>query len=293
MFKNLEGQYIMNHNFIFGEPAFYDGQQIRRMNFLNFEDGLIKTLIDGNKKLYNSYGVEYNLNNDYCRSDNFKNQHDGKHIVFAGCSNTFGVGTEYTKTWAYKTYEEISKNEKVDGYYNLGFEAATTIEVIVQVFRYIKKYGNPDLIFILLPDPDRDDQYFNIPDIYTPVMQREFYMILEQYCESHSIQLISSTWDMSFTDIWEKIKVNMSIPTETPHQFNKEPIPERDYSPILKHSETLKEFDYKTFLYDIYDYAKNNKTDLNLYVAKDDKKHYGSSIHHAWYKQMHKRYIDS
>lgn len=282
----------MSHNFIFGEPAFYNGEQIYRMNLLNFENELIKTLVDGSKKSYSSYDIEYNLNNDYCRSDDFKYEHSGKHIVFAGCSNTFGVGTDYKKTWAYKTYEEISKNETIDGYYNLGFEAATTIEIIVQVFRYIRKYGNPDFIFILFPDTDRDDQYFKIGDIYTPVMQREFYMILEQYCRSHNIQLISSTWDMSFTDIWEKIKVNMSISSDTPHQFDKNPIEERDYSPILKYSDTFREFDYNRFLQDIYEYAKKNKSEQNLYVARDQNKHYGSSIHYAWYKQMHQRYLN-
>lgn len=282
----------MTHNFEFGEQAFYNNEPIFRMNLLNFENGIIQTLVNGNENSYSDHGVDYKLNNDYCRSSDFKSIHQDKHIVFAGCSNTFGVGTDYTKTWAYKTYKEISKNEEVSGYYNLGFEAATTIEIIVQVFRYIKKYGNPDLIFILFPDTDRDDQYFKMEPIYTPIMQREFYMILEQYCKSNSIHLISSTWDMSFTDIWEKIKSNTGSSEERPHQFNKGIVEGRDYSSILKYSDTFKEFDYNTFLYDIYEYSKDNKTDKNLYVAKDNEKHYGSSIHYAWHKQMYERYLN-
>lgn len=51
-------------------------------------------------------GIAYNLNSDNFRSDEFIKKHKNKHILFAGCSNTFGEGVEYEKTWAYRLYKE-------------------------------------------------------------------------------------------------------------------------------------------------------------------------------------------
>ena len=93
----------------------------------------------------------YSINSHGLRSDEFITNHDGKHILFAGCSNTFGLGNFLEDVWSYKVYKEIEKNEKVSGYFNIGSPGATISEISYQIFVYCKDYGYPDTVFINLP----------------------------------------------------------------------------------------------------------------------------------------------
>ena len=56
----------------------------------------------------NDKSVEYNLNEDYFRSDNFKKEHDGLHILFSGCSESEGVGANIEYAWTHILYKKIS-----------------------------------------------------------------------------------------------------------------------------------------------------------------------------------------
>jgi hypothetical protein len=94
----------------------------------------------------------YNYNSLGLRSDEFKKEHQGKHILFAGCSETEGIGTKLDNLWAYRVYKKIEDVEKCSGFFNIGVRALTIDLIIGQIFSYIEEYGKPDTLFINYPD---------------------------------------------------------------------------------------------------------------------------------------------
>lgn len=162
-----------------------------------------------------NYGLSdiYVLNGDGLRSDEFTTRHDGKHILFAGCSVTAGEGLLLEQTWAYKTYLAISEGEKVSGFFNIAVPGMSILEIFSQVFRYISKYGIPSDIFISLPDPEREYYYLsgldfrqrsdldgiddpmklvNISQVNNFVIAS--YKSLVEYCKLANIRLHLQTW---------------------------------------------------------------------------------------------------
>ena len=166
----------------------FDAAVNKRRNFLS-EELLEEELEDGLK-----YNLDYTLNSDNFRSDEFVREHQGDHILFAGCSNTFGAGVEYKKTWSYKLYETIKKDIGIDGYYNLGLCGVSIFEILININKYIKSHGCPKIIFILLPEIERDAIYFKEPEkSLTPIIT-ELYRHLEFLCKSNGTKLISTSW---------------------------------------------------------------------------------------------------
>lgn len=98
----------------------------------------------------------YQFNSNGFRCDEFTTEHDGLHVLFAGCSITFGDSILLEDVWAHKVYQEISKDEKTSGYFNIGSPGASVASTIQLIIRYIVKYGIPDIIFINFPDEARD-----------------------------------------------------------------------------------------------------------------------------------------
>ena len=58
-------------------------------------------------------GSEYKINSHGYRCDEFTTNHKGKHVLFSGCSNTYGVGLKKEEVWAYKVYNKINKTEEI------------------------------------------------------------------------------------------------------------------------------------------------------------------------------------
>jgi len=145
----------------------------------------------------NSYGL---------RSDEFQKTHDGKHMIFAGCSVTFGEALPAQYTWPKIVYNRIMEKHKVSGYYNLGINGATHLTILNQVFSYIEEFGDPDVIFINFPDLSRQIDAGisreNLSIIST------IYGILERYCLINGILLISFSWDSSSNQDCKKYVTN-------------------------------------------------------------------------------------
>jgi hypothetical protein len=166
--------------------------------------------------------VEYRYNKDWFRSDNFTTEHEGLHIVFSGCSNTEGIGQNIEETWSYRLYEEISKQHKVSGYFNLA-RSGTGWQKITNNFRnYVNLYGAPDYLFVLHPNllrgyrwVDRgkggyvgweiyqlnpwQEQVNKIEDIELhrnafPVWAMAWKLFVD-YCAAIGTKIIWSTWD--------------------------------------------------------------------------------------------------
>lgn len=151
--------------------------------------------------------LELNFN-----SDEFTSKHVGKHILFAGCSVTYGIGLEdFNKSWSKTVYNSIKTNETVSGYYNISYPGHSISLQVSLIFRYIEKYGKPDVIFFNMPSSSRtfsaeNDQLF-ISQVTAEDEQQhpgsikiaehynyEAYLSLHQYCKALGIRLVSFTW---------------------------------------------------------------------------------------------------
>jgi hypothetical protein len=106
------------------------------------------------------FGLElkdiYQLNSRGYRSDEFSTSHDGLHILFAGCSVTFGHGLLLEHTWPRMVYDNLSSRVGVAGYYNVSKLGASRIDVLLTIEAYIKTYGVPDIVLINFPNSSRD-----------------------------------------------------------------------------------------------------------------------------------------
>lgn len=174
--------------------------------------------------------ITYKYNEDFFRCDSFKKNHDGKHILFSGCSETEGVGGNIEDSWAHILYTKISKEEKCSGFFNLAKSGWGWSRIIINALIYFKKYGYPDTYFILLPNHQRKFYYKdnmkeldNTPDwtywqtypIYYSYKSKAtiqkisdpkeyfedfmFFLInwktFAELCNSNNVKLIFSTWD--------------------------------------------------------------------------------------------------
>ncbi len=125
--------------------------------------------------------IIYKYNNEYFRCDDFKNKHDGLHILFAGCSETEGVGGSLENTWTKKVYEEIKKIHEVSGFYSIARAGYGWQKIITNFQVYTKRYGFPDFLFVMLPNLGRQYKYMQETGTY-----RYYQLYPENYSISDS-----------------------------------------------------------------------------------------------------------
>ena len=123
-----------------------------------FKHGTIKSKYKDKNDFY-----EYtsNCNSRGYRSDEFKKNHSAQHILFSGCSETFGAGDIMENSWAHMTYSTISKDRDCSGFFNIGKSGAGFKEIIYGIYKYIDEFGSPDSIFILFPNVARTIIYLD------------------------------------------------------------------------------------------------------------------------------------
>jgi len=137
----------------------------------------------------------YHLNSDGLRCDEFSDSHDKLHILFAGCSITFGDGLPIDLTWSKMVYKSISKQVPTSGYYNVAGPGFNHLDIYYQVFKYIELYGNPEYIFINFPDLERSiDSGIPIESLHSVIIPMHNALI--QYAETNNIKLIMFSWDI-------------------------------------------------------------------------------------------------
>jgi hypothetical protein len=255
----------------------------RKGNAKNLTELLEKSNFWDDSIATNSYGY---------RSKPFTDKHEGLHILFSGCSNTVGEGLFFNETWAYKVFSEISKTSPTSGFYNLSLGGIGFVTIIANIFKYFRKYGNPDAIFINLPDllrfysyDKKTNQYFYSSKIEHDFnnMEKElqnstyslklllyhYYMMLETYCTSNKIKLISFTWD-----------------TE-----------KRDGAPST--AELFEEFGFKSFMRidqdelveHINDYILSHPEEKEFAIFSRDSQHSGIAINNFWSKKAFQKYL--
>jgi hypothetical protein len=237
---------------------------------------LYKILLNAERHGYNKETF-YSLNSHGLRSDEFKKKHSGKHILFAGCSVTFGEGLPLEKTWSKKVYDKISSLEKTSGYFNVAVPGLTTIESIYQIQNYIKKFGTPDIIFFNMPDFEREiqkdfiDRNLNDPTKTELLLKLIYgsYDIFRKYCLKNKIKLFSFTWDHPDATYWD---YPFDITTDLEDFYLYSPEDRSKY---------------------IYQYGIDNPIDQKsgLYAAALDGEHPGFAVNEFYSNFMYDKYM--
>ena len=160
-------------------------------------------------------------------SDDFKPDHDKTHVLFAGCSVTYAseIWPEQNQSWSKLVNNYLNEKIGTSGHFNISFPGSSIMLQISLIFRYIKEYGNPDIIFFNMPGSTRffasDEKEYTVElgqakrnegliiptsptvvyEIYYPGsmiiaehVNFESYLFLDQYCKNAGIRLISFTW---------------------------------------------------------------------------------------------------
>ena len=94
--------------------------------------------------------ITYAYNSIGFRSDEFKKDHDGEHVLFAGCSETEGAGDNIENSWAGIVYNKMSETNKLSGFFNIGRSGWGWQIIIANTIEYIKAYGKPDKLLSLI-----------------------------------------------------------------------------------------------------------------------------------------------
>ena len=259
----------------FNEDLFYSEKLISPLKkFKNWPKSLKKD---------NPTLLEEEVNENGFRSNSFISNHDGKHLLFAGCSYTWGTGLSIEEVWSKKLYNLISNKNKCSGFFNLGVPGQSIIHQIFYIFKYCKLYGNPDSIFFNIPDLGRFYYYDNNQKSFyyssygnnkiLNVLSYQYYFMLEQYCLQNNIKLYSFSWCDS-----------KNVNKNSIFGFN------RTIEPFaLKNFKTFYSTTIKETLSFVYDYKEKNKNMQFLEIARDSD-HLGIAYHEYWSNFIFEKY---
>jgi lysophospholipase L1-like esterase len=149
---------------------------------------------------------EYSQNSLGLRDDEFENFKEGyTKFLFAGCSMTEGVGLPKKYMWSENVKKHIKETNDKTQFYNIGMGGVSTQLIIKNVVNFIKEYGKPDYIFLMLPDLGRlveyeDELYFNnvlSKDINLETLffyDANILMLFEEFCSTNNIKLFLMSW---------------------------------------------------------------------------------------------------
>lgn len=272
---------LINRGSLIIEPYFIqEGRPLK--DFLYLDDpnsGISQDSAKWSKRFFSLHSettkpIEINKNGFRC--DEFKNEHNGTHILFMGCSVTWGTGLYLNETWASKLYNKFLEDHDLSGYFNIGIPGDSIFAQVVHAFKYFKNYGNPDIIFFNIPEIRRFYAYSENDkslvgagvlkdknDILN-LLSYQYYYMFEQYCRSHDIKILSFTW--------------------AEDEFNLD-------------NSNIKDFDtfYSINKQDVLDhvdlYIKENPEDEVATTARD-KVHFGTAYSDYWSKLIYKKYKD-
>jgi hypothetical protein len=203
------------------------------------------------------------------RSDNFKTEHFGLHVLFLGCSYTWGTGLYLDEVWSKILYDKISNETNTSGFFNLGVPGDSIYSSINNAFKYFKHFGNPSVIFFNVQDigrfyaEDEDEKVLHRSNLDSnkvlDLTSYQSYYALEQYCRSHDITLISFTWYLG----------------HDPHP--------------LKDFESFKHISMENIAEFVLKYKENNPSVEEAMLAKDGR-HLGIAYHEYWAYNAYKIY---
>lgn len=158
--------------------------------------------------------ILYTTNRYGLRSDELTDIHNGKHIIFAGCSFTFGEGLPYMENWSGKLYNKLLNKSQLSGFFNLGYSGGSVEYICGAIYKYVQDFGIPDTIFILFPDFGRKISSYQGKDIIVmpsrlsdtqmgaawgqskDPFEYQYGQIMDLYkfCDNHGIEMAWGTW---------------------------------------------------------------------------------------------------
>lgn len=245
-----------------GQSGFFYGQD----NYLNNNSKILET----------DTTIKYEINSHGFRCDEFTDP--SNNFLFAGCSETFGLGLPNEYRWSYLFNKTTGSNY----FYDLSVPASSIYMIVNNVVNYLKNIGKPKGIFIMFPDlfrmPNfilyRENSYL-LTNFVKPELidQNSLYSltpkhisinsinVLEFICELMDIDLLWSTWDID---------------------FNKE---------ILENNLHVDIFKNYINVLDNVNYKDIDKNDFELYgdIARD-RVHFGAHTHFMFSKVFEKEY---
>lgn len=120
------------------------------------------------QRKYDDVSVTYysKYNNNGFRCEDFIKDHNGKHILFAGCSETVGEGSVIEDAWPNMLYNKIAAEEVCSGFFSLGIGGGSWFDICSLIMKYIDAYGSPDYLFINFPGIGRLAQYIDKDNPY-------------------------------------------------------------------------------------------------------------------------------
>lgn len=291
-----QGDVNINNHPIFNDLYGYKFDNSWHDSFGN-ETGKTYSIIPG-EDTKDDGNVKYIYNSENFRSDNFTKTHNGKHILFSGCSESEGVGANIEDAWTNILYKKISKEEECSGFFNLSRSGWGWNKIILNSLIYFKKYGYPDVMFVLLPNCQRKfvfneseflDDAGNLAGHWQyqqhyPIINKHqgedsrFFTTVKQYnedfiaflinwktfnelCKSNNIKLFFATW--ANTDVENLLKINM---------FNN--LVNVDTSPQLEKV--------------VADYYKDHESQKYDIIKRDG--HHGRISHNFWSEQFYQKY---
>jgi hypothetical protein len=179
---------------------------------------------------HKNFKIQYKLNKDGFRSNNFKNIDKNKYtVLFTGCSVTFGQDLPEEMLWTELVAKELSKKYNID-YYNLGIMGSSIMLCIKNISAFINIYGMPDLIIMLVPDTFRTISYDPVEDCYldlTPrtkegklsmeqMMPENIFLqsiininLLQNLCNVSGSKFLFSAYDKMTQNIFDKFSVEL------------------------------------------------------------------------------------
>jgi hypothetical protein len=220
------------------------------------------------------------LNSLMFRCDEFTKIHNGTHVLFSGCSYTWGVGLLFNESWSNKLYKEISKNNQSSGFFNLATAGSSIITQVINIIKYSKKYGNPNIIFLNIPNLIRfygynskektiiDAVYNNENIKILRLISYQYLFILGEYCRSNGIKLYAFTWMDNEKDYKEQFIETGIINFDFFYETNKKEMADH-----------------------IINFEKNNPNNEYNIIARDGG-HAGVAYHDYWFNFIYKKYLD-
>lgn len=185
-----------------------------------FEETITKSEIKTN--VIDDKTILYKYNSNFFRSSEFTTNPSRPHILFAGCSQTEGIGGNLETVWPTIFLQNSNVEDKT--LYSLARSGWGWQMIIDNIRIYIREYSKPDYIFILLPNISRRFEFDTINNNDYCYMQRypkssggpsekedigilsknEYFESLMNfvvgwrlfidYCNSNNIKILWSTW---------------------------------------------------------------------------------------------------
>lgn len=249
----------------------------------------------------NDRSVEYLYNDDFFRSDNFINQHEGLHILFSGCSESEGVGDNIEHAWTKILYDKISKEIKCSGFFNLSRSGWGWSKIVTNALIYFEKYGYPELYFILLPNHQRMYKFFKEGALNDEGDKIGHWQYLQSYPSEYYAKIKPNNTNFSHETEYKENFMNFFISWKLFNKICKDngvklifaTWDEQDSLNIehLKMFDNFLEMDARHLCEPFIKryYEKNNKT---IYDLKKRDGHSGRIIHNFWADRFYYFYKD-